>query len=201
MNLLALPAFADNCIWMLHEGVRAVVVDPGDAGPVLDALDRHRLQLARILVTHHHADHSGGVDALRPRLQGPVYGPAREQIPAPFTPLQEGDMIEVPGQHFRASDVPSHTAGHIAYSHIPYSHIAYMQQDAAQAPQQYRAECEALRARGTPTLPSSIGQECSINPFLGCAEPAVVRAAQAQGAVGDSPVAVLAALREWKNRF
>src|SRR5512134_2578800 len=97
MNLIALPAFADNYIWMLHDGARAVVVDPGEAGAVEAALDAQRLALAAILVTDHHADHVGGVDALRARLQGPVYGPRREDIPPPFVALDDGDAIEVLG--------------------------------------------------------------------------------------------------------
>jgi len=115
MNLLALPAFDDNYIWMLHDGLRAAVVDPGDADPVNAALDAHGLQLAAILVTHHHPDHVAGIDELRPRLQGPVYGPARERIPTPFVPLAEGDRIEVLGLRFDVIEVPGHTAGHIAY--------------------------------------------------------------------------------------
>ena len=116
MNLVALPAFADNYIWMLHDGVSAVVVDPGDAAPVARALDERGLALAGILVTHHHADHVGGVDELRPRLQGPVWGPAGETIPEPYLPLAEGDAIEVLGLRFAVIDVPGHTAGHIAYA-------------------------------------------------------------------------------------
>jgi hydroxyacylglutathione hydrolase len=115
MNLLALPAFTDNYIWMLHDGAQAVVVDPGDAAPVHQALDAHGLQLAGILVTHHHADHVGGVNALRPRLQGPVWGPARENIPAPYIALNDGDTVDAMGQRWLVIDVPGHTAGHIAY--------------------------------------------------------------------------------------
>ena len=65
MNLLPLPAFTDNYIWMLHNGHQAIVVDPGDSAPVLQALKDLHLTLQAILVTHHHADHVGGVDALR----------------------------------------------------------------------------------------------------------------------------------------
>jgi hydroxyacylglutathione hydrolase len=119
MNLLALPAFADNYIWMLHDGRRAVVVDPGDAAPVHAKLDELKLELAAILVTHHHADHVGGVDALRGRLIGPVYGPARERIPQPCTALVDGDEVEVLGLRFTVIDVPGHTAGHIAYQQLP----------------------------------------------------------------------------------
>ena len=78
MNLLALPAFADNYIWMLHDGSGAAVVDPGQAAPVLEALDRLGLELRAILVTHHPADHVGGVAELLPRLRGSMFGPASE---------------------------------------------------------------------------------------------------------------------------
>jgi len=117
MDLIALPAFTDNYIWMLHDGARAVVVDPGEAAPVSDALDELQLTLAAILVTHHHGDHVGGVDELRPRLQGPVYGPRGESIPAPYVPLAGGDAFDVLGRRFEVIDVPGHTAGHVAYFH------------------------------------------------------------------------------------
>ena len=81
------------------------------------ALDARQLDLAAILVTHHHADHVGGVDALRTRLHGPVYGPKHERIPAPCVPLAGGDRIEVLGLGFEVIDVPGHTRGHIAYVH------------------------------------------------------------------------------------
>jgi len=115
MTLVPLPAFADNYIWMLHDGSHAIVVDPGDAQPVFDALARHKLQLAAILVTHHHADHTGGVGALHAATGARVWGPARERIPEPFTPLVQGDVAEALGLRFEVIDVPGHTAGHIAY--------------------------------------------------------------------------------------
>jgi hydroxyacylglutathione hydrolase len=115
MTLVPLPAFADNYIWMLQDGSNAIVVDPGDAQPVFNALTRDKLQLAAILVTHHHPDHTGGVAALHAATGAPVFGPARERIPEPFTPLSHGDTAEVLGLRFQVIDVPGHTAGHIAY--------------------------------------------------------------------------------------
>ncbi|MCD6076209.1 MAG: hydroxyacylglutathione hydrolase [Ramlibacter sp.] len=115
MKLIPLSAFQDNYLWFLHDGRRALVVDPGDAGPVRTALDEGGLQLEAILVTHHHPDHVGGVDALRDATGARVFGPARERIPEPLQRLSEGDAIEVLGLRFEVLDVPGHTAGHIAY--------------------------------------------------------------------------------------
>lgn len=115
MNLTAIPAFTDNYIWMVDNGDEALVVDPGDAAPVLEALDARRLQLRGILVTHHHADHVGGIHDLRARLRGPVWGPGRERIPAPFTEVVDGDFVAAMDASWQVLEVPGHTAGHVAY--------------------------------------------------------------------------------------
>jgi hydroxyacylglutathione hydrolase len=255
MEPIPLPAFADNYIWCWQQGEQALVVDPGEASAVIAALDARGLELAAILVTHHHHDHVGGVDALRGRLRGPVYGPAREDIPRPFVPLSDGDAIDVLGRRLEVIDVPGHTAGHIAYLHRPgagpatlfcgdtlfsagcgrlfegtpgqmhesLSRLAALPADtqvcctheytlsnlrfaAAVEPDNaerraHESRCQALRAQGTPTLPTSIGLERMINPFLRCTEPAVIAAARAQGARHDDAVAVFTTLREWKNRY
>ncbi|MFN3860758.1 MAG: hydroxyacylglutathione hydrolase [Roseateles sp.] len=115
MTLTPVPAFDDNYLWLLDNGREALVVDPGDAGPVAAALDARGLTLTGILLTHHHGDHVGGVDALRPRLQGPVYAPLGEKMPEPVQRLRGGDIVELLGLRFAVLDVPGHTAGHIAY--------------------------------------------------------------------------------------
>jgi hydroxyacylglutathione hydrolase len=119
MKLLALPAFTDNYIWMISDGRQALVVDPGDATPVLQALQDHQLSLAAILVTHRHLDHTGGLAALRPVLQGPVYGPRHEAIDGLDIPVGEGDRFEALGLQFETWDTPGHTAGHVSYLALP----------------------------------------------------------------------------------
>ena len=116
-SIIPIPAFRDNYIWAVARGRFAAVVDPGDAAPVLAWLDGNELELSAILATHHHADHVGGVKALRARYDVPVFGPAHEAIPQRTHALREGDRIDVPGVDVSLGvlDIPGHTAGHIAY--------------------------------------------------------------------------------------
>ena len=117
----AIPAFSDNYLWVVHDAKHAIVVDPGDAQPIIDFLLAHHLTLTAILCTHHHADHVGGVKDLLDYygLTGkiPVYGPANERIPQRTHAMHEGDVVSLaqPPLSFMVIDVPGHTAGHIAY--------------------------------------------------------------------------------------
>lgn len=122
LQVTAVPAFDDNYLWLIHDQEYAAVVDPGDAAAVEAALTRHQLKLAAILLTHHHADHAGGVTALLRHWPVPVYGPAGERIPGVSHPLRENDQVILtsPSLCLSVLDVPGHTAGHIAYvAHEP----------------------------------------------------------------------------------
>jgi hydroxyacylglutathione hydrolase len=118
-SLLPVPAFNDNYLWLLHDGAKALVVDPGDAAPIVDTLRKLNLNLESILVTHHHADHTGGVMALHEKYGAKVFAPALDTMPfegkMAYQRMGEGDSVTALGIHWQVIDVPGHTAGHIAY--------------------------------------------------------------------------------------
>ncbi|MFZ9260892.1 MAG: hydroxyacylglutathione hydrolase [Limnohabitans sp.] len=255
MKLLPVPAFSDNYLWLWQSGTDAVVVDPGDAEPVLKALSQQKATLRAILVTHHHADHVGGVQDLQAATGARVLAPAAEGLSFPHESLSGGDTLELLGLKLQVIDVPGHTAGHIAYwipasplgpvlfcgdtlfsggcgrifegtpaqmlqsmdtlAALPadtlvccaheytLSNLAFakaVEPDNA-ALLQYDTACQAMRQAGRPTLPSSIGLERLVNPFLRSREHSVVEAVQRHDPAARDDVSVFAALRSWKNNF
>lgn len=119
MKLTPLPAFSDNYIWMLQNGHGALVVDPGDAQPVLSALQSEALRLEAILVTHHHPDHTGGIEALQQATGAVVIGPQDEPIESLTRRVRGGDVVAALGMDWQVIAVPGHTAGHIAFYGAP----------------------------------------------------------------------------------
>jgi hydroxyacylglutathione hydrolase len=117
LSILTVPAFDDNYLWLIHNDSDAVIIDPGDATVILQALEQHGLRLTAILLTHHHSDHIGGVAELLTQFTVPVYGPAHDGIEAVTIPLDDGDKVSIDNLNlsFTVIAVPGHTFGHIAY--------------------------------------------------------------------------------------
>jgi len=263
LQVWPIPAFDDNYLWCIHDGVSALVVDPGDAGPVLDYLTKSQLTLKGILITHHHADHTGGILELLNTLgpQIPVYGPAGNNIPGRTQIMKEGDQLEIaaPRMSLAVFEVPGHTLSHIAYYAKSESNIdvpmlfcgdtlfasgcgrlfegspTQMTQSLAKfavLPKNTLVYCtheytlsnirfalavepnnanlitwaetaKALRDQHLPTLPTTIGQELQVNPFMRCDQQAVIDAAlEVSGEKSlPTPAHVLAVIRAWKDRF
>lgn len=256
LDVRPIRAFQDNYIWLIRSpgdpGV-AAVVDPGDAAPVLLALDAGGLRLEAILITHHHPDHVGGVPDLVAATTAPVYGPRHERMPVPVEACGSGERVVLAslGLDFAVLDVPGHTAGHIAYhghgvvfpgdtlfsggcgrlfEGTPEQMLASLDALAAlpeatrvfpgheytlanlrfaQAVEpgnedlaDYARHAAALRQAGEPTLPSTIGTEKRINPFLRCRVDDVREAAERHtGRPLPTPAGVFAAVRGWKDGF
>ncbi len=254
-DVLHARAFADNYIWLIRgkSPGHVAIVDPGDADPVLEALEKQHLKPAAILCTHHHGDHVGGVANILKEYPIPVYGPARERISTLTHRLKDNDHINLPelDLEFDVLDVPGHTAGHIAYygagmlfcgdtlfsagcgrlfegtaeqMHASLSRFAalpeathmYCGHEYTEANlrfalavephnadiQAYREKARAIRAQNLPTLPSTIGLERRVNPFLRAGQAGVRQSAEKQAGRGlVSEVEVFAAVRRWKDSF
>lgn len=255
MEVLAVPAFQDNYLWLLHDPARcAWIVDPGDAAPVEAALDAHHLTLAGVLITHHHFDHTGGALQLAAQHGCPIYGPANSPFEGITAPLVDGATLTLGTTGFTVLTVPGHTLDHIAYysaeagllfcgdtlfaggcgrmfegtapqmyeslarlAALPDATAVYCAHEYTLANLRFAkavepdnaallgriAEAEALRAAGTPTVPTTIALERATNPFLRTEAPAVRRALAAQDEALEAaePSACFAALRSWKDRF
>lgn len=260
LGVLTIPAFKDNYFWLIHNGKYAVAVDPGDAKRVLDALNHYKLQLVAILVTHHHADHVGGVATLLEICKVPVFGPKNENIFGITHKLAHQGLVDIPemGLELMALEVPGHTLDHIAYiatSHgwlfcgdtlfaagcgrlfegtpaqmyaslqllaqMPDTTLVFCAHEYTLANLRFAIAAEPnnhllharlkvdtnKRAHDTPSLPSNIGLEKRTNPFLRCSEPEIIHNLIKLGKLAESadkqidPIAVFAALREWKNIF
>jgi hydroxyacylglutathione hydrolase len=113
-----IEAFQDNYIWLIHNDQNSIIVDPGDAKPVISALERKKLNLVAILITHHHADHIGGVIALQekyPHIK--IFAPQKDKYDFVNISLKNGDEINIPELqiNYKIIEIPGHTQGHIAY--------------------------------------------------------------------------------------
>lgn len=254
LSVTPIPAFSDNYIWMLRQDTSGdvCVVDPGDADPVIEWLEREGLNLGCVLITHHHPDHTGGLPTLIQRYSPRVIGPHNPEIPGIDERVGAGDEVRVMGRLFEVLEVPGHTLDHIAFftagippllfcgdtlfsagcgrlfegtpeqMHASLARLQGLPEDSlvfaaheytlanlrfAKAadpdnPDVDAAEQECRRARelDRPTLPSTLGRERRINPFLRCDDAGVRRAASAHGDT-DSSVATFATLRAWKDSF
>lgn len=253
----AIPIFNDNYIWVIlnTQLQEALVVDPGDAAPLLAYLKANQLRLAGIVITHHHPDHIGGVDevqAAQPKPV-PVYGPKTDRIPQVNQPLAHDDTLKIEsfGLELRVLFTPGHTRDHLCYyepnkqwlfcgdtlfsagcgrlfegtaqqmyeslatfAPLPDKTKVYCTHEytlnnlafAALADpnnetlQMHKDHVAALRAQEKSSLPSTLGLERQINPFLRADSPELAEnLAKIRGISPKPGIETFAALRAWKD--
>lgn len=122
MKLTSISAFEDNYIWVLSdEDGKCIIVDPGEATPVVDAIAQYGWQPVAILLTHHHADHVGGVSTLKQNFPSiAVYGPAEIKGDLVTRLIADEESFSLLGHDFRVIATPGHTLGHVSYYSSPY---------------------------------------------------------------------------------
>lgn len=221
IEVLRIPVLSDNYIWLVHEpdSGETVVIDPAEAGPVLEAANRRGWRITQIWNTHWHPDHVGGNAEIKAATGCRITGPKAEQdkIATLDAMVEEGDEVGIGAVRARVIDVPAHTAGHIAY-HLPSEEAVfvgdtlfamgcgrlfegtaeqmfdnmrklsalldattvYCAHEYTQSNGRYAlaaepgnhaiadrmVEVDALRAKGEPTVPTTIGLERATNPFM-----------------------------------
>lgn len=108
----------DNHVWLFPTSATTLAaVDPGEAAPVTAWLEKTGRGLSHILITHHHADHTGGVAALKARHGAAVVGfqGDRHRLPPLDVAVAEGTRLQLGAVTATVLEVPGHTSGHVAY--------------------------------------------------------------------------------------
>lgn len=252
----AIKAFSDNYIWLVinSEHKTALCVDPGDAKPVLNYLNAHQLRLTEILVTHHHFDHTGGIDRLKQNYPNvTVYGPQDSRIHAVDVFLDEGQPLALDDfqLNFTIISTPGHTSQHLCYydpqgilfcgdtlfsagcgrlfEGKPQEMLSSLNK-LRQLPEATRVYCaheytlnnlafaqslepsnetihkhtqkvqQRLASEGI-SLPSTIGDELTINPFFRCDGDTYQTMAKAHYGRHASEVEIFSLIRELKDKF
>lgn len=114
-----IPALSDNYIYLLRDpdSDAVAIVDPGEAAPVIAALERQNLKPTHVLNTHHHGDHIAGNSEITARWGAKLIAPAAnsEQIPGIDQAVGDGDAVAIGTLRFEVLAVPGHTLGHVAF--------------------------------------------------------------------------------------
>ena len=254
-EIFPIRAFSDNYIWMLIKDDEVTVVDPGDSVPVINLLNEKNLNLNNIIITHHHFDHTGGIQKLNEVYDCDVYGPSQGHIQGINKPINDNQEFVISNTLFKAIATPGHTLDHLSYfidqdneplllsgdtlfsggcgrlfegtplqmyeslskfANLPTNTKVYCTHEYTESNLKFALAVEPnnshlkekflevvqLRSEDKETLPSTIGEELKVNPFMRCNELDVKKAAENfSNAQFSEPHEVLGSIRDWKDNF
>jgi len=255
LSIFPIPAFQDNYIWLIDTNEGYIAVDPGDANPVIDKLGKSINKDLTILITHHHFDHTGGVEKLKNQYNAKVIGPYHSPFKDLDTTVKAGDSFALYDLDITVNEVPGHTLDHIFFlmsegenlhlfcgdtlfsggcgrvfegtfeqmhaslckiKSLPNHTLVYPTHEYTLSNlnfaltvepnnsdlSTYEKHCKNLRMQDIPTLPTSIGQELLINPFLRDESIEIKNTLEyVHNMECLSPVDVFSGLRQWKDSF
>ncbi|HEY7867390.1 MAG TPA: hydroxyacylglutathione hydrolase [Psychromonas sp.] len=254
-NVITIKAFEDNYIWLIKDSQsqHCIIIDPGDAAPVLLMLEEQQLIVDAILLTHYHYDHIAGVEALLSARDEKISIYSKKKLFEPCRLINEGESLSFFDGRLllQVMDVPGHTLDHIAFYNerllfcgdtlfsggcgrvfegsyeqmfsalsrlalLPDNTKVYCAHEYTQnnlvfahhiepknkALLNYIQQVSKKRQQGLPTIPSTIGLEKAINPFLRCRQPTVINNLQNHlGQALNDPLSCFSALRQYKDNF
>ena len=114
VKIESIEAFTDNYIWLVTTNEGSIVIDPGESSNIINLMHKNQLDLKAILVTHHHFDHTGGIEEIISHCPVDVFGPFNN-IQTIRKKLKGGDRLNVIGIEFEIIEIPGHTLDHIAF--------------------------------------------------------------------------------------
>ncbi|MDO8954784.1 MAG: hydroxyacylglutathione hydrolase [Gammaproteobacteria bacterium] len=248
-------ALKDNYIWLIlsEDKSHAIAIDPGEAEPVLQYLEQHRIKLGAILLTHHHNDHTSGVSALAQVYQPEIFAFSKQTCPITTHEIRSENSIFLHTHKlkFAILKTPGHTQDAICffdgrnlfsgdtlfaggcgrlfegtaeqmfnslstlaalpdYTNVYCGHeytLANLQFALSLEPNNAAiskrlVEVQSLRDQQLPSLPSTIGLEKKINPFLRCNDSDFSQhIAKQLGLDAPNPLELFVALRHFKDNW
>ncbi|CAN1351468.1 Hydroxyacylglutathione hydrolase 1, mitochondrial [Linum perenne] len=196
LQIELVPCLSDNYAYLIHDADTGTVgvVDPSEAAPIIDALNRKNWNLTYILNTHHHNDHTGGNEELKARYGAKVIGSGldKQRIPGIDISLNDGDKWMFGGHEVRVMETPGHTRGHICF-YFPGSSSIFTGDTL------FSLSCGKLFEGKPEEIPTTVKVEKACNPFLRASSTEIRQSLKIP--VGVSDVEALGAIRRAKDRF
>ena len=114
LSIKPIKALSDNYIWLVTTNEGSIVIDPGESKQIIDLVKSNEIDLEGILITHHHYDHTNGIEEILKYKKVEVYGP-KNNLNSITKRVKQNDVFNLIGLKFEVIETPGHTLDHIAF--------------------------------------------------------------------------------------